>query len=59
MGFLMCSSPLKAAGQAEGRLTLSSPFSIPFTLLSLYHISQPLPAEVALHFSYSSSFRKE
>lgn len=25
----MCSSPLKAAGQAEGRLTLSSPFSIP------------------------------
>lgn len=29
MGFLMCSSPLKAAGQAEGRLTLSSPFSIP------------------------------
>lgn len=36
MGFLMCSSPLKAAGQAEGRLTPSSPFSIPFALLSLY-----------------------
>lgn len=34
MGFLMCSSPLKAAGQAEGRLTLSSPFSIPFHFIT-------------------------
>lgn len=35
----MCSSPLKAAGQAEGRLTLSFPFSILYTSLSLCHNS--------------------
>ncbi len=34
MGFLMCSSLLKAAGQAEGRLTLSSLFSIPFHFIT-------------------------
>lgn len=43
MGFLMCSSPLKAAGQDEGRLTLTLPFSVPSVLLSLHHISPPLP----------------
>lgn len=30
----MCSSPLKAAGQAEGRLALSSPFSMSFHFIT-------------------------
>lgn len=51
--------PPESCRSGWGQTDSQFPILYPLTPLSLYHISQPLPTEAALHFSYSSSSLKE